>query len=103
MARRGVRRAGIVALAVMAVALVPSAAQAFSKAIWGPVYRAGVNQFPMYQRLGVKIYEIDLDWSQIAATRPADPADPHDRAYAWPVEVQQAVTQAGRGTAFSND
>ena len=38
-------------------ALTPAPASAFSKAIWGEVYRGGVNQFPLYRTLGVGIDE----------------------------------------------
>jgi hypothetical protein len=86
---------------VLVVALVmfvpaPAAAQAFSKAIWGDVYRNGVNQFPIYKQLGVTIYEADLSWNQVAPTRPGHPQNPADPAYKWPVVVTQAITQAKR-------
>jgi hypothetical protein len=74
--------------------VVPASAHAFSKAIWGQVYRNGVNQFPLYRQLGVSIYEIDLPWATVAPTRPAHATDPSDPAYHWPAEVEQAVTQA---------
>ena len=84
-------------LAVLAVLFVaPSSADAFSKAIWGPVYRNGVNQFPLYHQLGVSIYEADLSWNLVAAVRPRAPGDPRDPAYQWPVEIQQAIVQARR-------
>jgi hypothetical protein len=88
---------GLAALAAsLLVLLSPAGAQAFSKAIWGQVYRAGVNQFPLYRRLGVSIFELDVPWAEVAPTRPRRPADPADPAYEWPAEVQQAITQARR-------
>jgi hypothetical protein len=75
---------------------LPTGAQAFYKAIWGPAYRDGRNQFPLYRQLGVKIIEADLDWANIAPHRPTNPANPRDPAYRWPVSVQQIVNQAQR-------
>jgi len=87
-------------IAVVAVALFAGvsapAASAFSKAIWGQITRNGVNQFPLYHQLGVGIYEMDLDWSQVAPTRPADPTDPADPAYIWPADVDQAIALAAQ-------
>lgn len=87
--------AGLIATFVIGT-LVPAASNAFSKAVWGPVYRAGVNQFPLYHRLGASIYEIALRWDLAAPTRPRHPTDPADPAYRWPSEIDQAVAQAGR-------
>ena len=64
------------------------------KAIWGPVTRNGVSQFPIYQDLGAKIYEIGLPWAAVAPNRPADPTNPNDPAYQWPAELDQAVAGA---------
>jgi hypothetical protein len=87
----------LIAIAAMAVAsaLVPTGAGAFQKAVWGPVMRDGVDQFPLYHQLGVTLYQSELDWSQIAPTRPGDPTNPADPAYRWPADVQQAIAQAG--------
>lgn len=75
-------------------ALTPASASAFSKAIWGPVYRNGVNQFPLYRTLGVGIYEVALNWAEVAPNRPRHATDPSDPAYRWPAEIGQAVRQA---------
>lgn len=84
-------------LAVLLSALaLPSASAAFSKSIWGQVYRNGVNQFPLYRRLGVSIYQADLSWNLVAPTRPRNPRNPRDPAYHWPAEIQRAITQARR-------
>jgi hypothetical protein len=80
--------------AALAVALLPATAGAFAKAVWGPIVRNGVNQFPVYHKLGVRIYQMDLDWSQAAPTRPADPTNPKDSAYHWPAAVAQALAAA---------
>lgn len=83
-----------VLLALLVLAAAPSGAQAFSKAIWGQVSRNGVNQFPLYRRLGVKIVEMGLDWSTVAPTRPSHAGNPNDPAYRWPSEIQEAIAQA---------
>ena len=66
------------------------------KAIWGPAVHNGVSLFPTYQDLGIKIYEDDLAWFQVAPRRPHTPSNPEDHAYVWPAEVTQAVTEAKR-------
>lgn len=93
-APRAIAGAVAVGCVVLGLALVPASASAFSKAIWGFAYRNGVNQFPLYRTLGVKIVEADLYWADIAPKRPQHPANPRDRAYHWPLEVQQIVNQA---------
>ena len=85
----------MLALALLTVAM-PSSAAAFSKAIWGPVYRDGANQFPLYRELGVSIYQADLSWNLVAPTRPRTPGDPRDPAYHWPLQIQQAIAEARR-------
>jgi hypothetical protein len=66
------------------------------KAIWGPLTRSGVSQFPIYRNLGAKIFEIGLPWAAVAPNRPADPTNPADPAYQWPPELDQAVAGAAR-------
>ncbi len=84
-------------LGVLAIALItPAPASAFSKAIWGPVYRDGVDQFPLYHQLGVSIYEADLDWSEVAPVRPRHANNPGDPAYRWPAELGRAMADARR-------
>ena len=56
----------------------------------------GVNQFPLYRRLGVGIYETSLDWSQVAPRRPRNGRNPRDPAYRWPASMTQAIQQAHR-------
>jgi hypothetical protein len=93
---RSVRGGTVTLLVALAALVTPSSAHAFSKAIWGPVYRNGTNQFPLYHRLGVSIYQADLQWDQVAPTRPRQPGNPRDPAYRWPSEIQQAIGQARR-------
>ncbi|MBJ7470591.1 MAG: hypothetical protein JHD16_04790, partial [Solirubrobacteraceae bacterium] len=55
-----------------ALLLLPGVAAAKPKlAIWGPAERDGVSQFPIYQDLGVDILELQVNWRNTAATRPA--------------------------------
>jgi hypothetical protein len=84
----------IVTLAALVLAVAPAGSQAFSKAIWGPVFHNGANQFPIYRQLGVSIYEADLYWSVVAPTRPHKATDPLDPAYRWPATLDQALAQA---------
>lgn len=86
--------AGALLIASLLGAVLPRSAGAFSKAIWGPVYQNGVNQFPMYQQLGVSIYEAQLRWSTVATRRPRHPSNPSDPAYNWPSAISQAIAQA---------
>jgi hypothetical protein len=89
------RRAALVALLVsISLLAMPAAGSAFSKAIWGPLTYQGANQFPVYHQLGVQIYEMDLDWNQVAPTRPKHPTNPNDPAYTWPAGVSEALQMA---------
>jgi hypothetical protein len=83
-------------VAAVLLASMPASAHAFSKAIWGPVFRNHVSQFPLYHQLGVSIYEEDLNWSLIAPRQPRHPTNPGDPAYRWPAELDQAIAQANR-------
>jgi len=66
------------------------------KGFWGPAAVDGVSQFPIYDQLGVTIYQTTLSWATTAPTRPADARDPADPAYAWPAQLDDAVAEAGR-------
>jgi hypothetical protein len=87
---------GALAVAALLLATTAAPASGFQKAIWGQVYRNGVNQFPLYKRLGVSIYQADLPWDQVATRRPPHPTDPSDPAYRWPAVIRQAIRQASR-------
>jgi hypothetical protein len=56
----------------------------------------GSSPFPIYRRLGVDVVQVQLVWSQIAATRPAEPTNPADPAYRWPIAVDEAVRDGRR-------
>ena len=96
MVSRWVRRGAATVALLGLAATLPSSAAAFSKAIWGPVYRDGANQFPLYHELGVSIYQADLSWNLVAPARPHAPGDPRDPAYHWPAQLGEAISQARR-------
>jgi hypothetical protein len=83
----------LIAVAWLVIAAAP--AEASLKAIWGPVEMPdGSSAFPVYKKLGVDVFQIQLTWSQVAATRPSDPRSPDDPAYIWSNYVDSAVEQA---------
>jgi len=86
--------AAAAALAAVAVAL-PASADASLKAIWGPTTLPdGSSAFPVYQKLGVDVLQIQLHWDAVAFARPANPRDPADPAYHWPADLDQAISAA---------
>jgi hypothetical protein len=85
-----------VVVALLAIPSGAGAAPSQKKAIWGPVTRNGVSQFPIYADLGAGIFQDWLFWDEIAPTKPANPADPNDPAYHWPSEIDFAVSQAAQ-------
>ena len=65
------------------------------KLIWGPVTLPnGLSAFPTYHRLGVNVFQIDLNWADTAPSRPTDPQNPNDPAYQWPAQLSVALSQA---------
>jgi hypothetical protein len=85
MKRRSRRRlGGLFVLSLVVLLTLPGSALATRKAIWGPVRLSdGTSAFPIYQRLGVDVLQIQLQWDKVAPTRPANAADPNDPAYRW--------------------
>ena len=83
-------------LALSALGGSAQARQSPKKAIWGPALEGGVSQFPLYRELGAGIYQAALRWDDIAPRRPANPRNPRDRVYAWPSDVDYAVSEARR-------
>jgi hypothetical protein len=86
----------LIVTALLTLVILPASAQAFQKAMWGPVTRNGINQFPLYRRLGVGIYETSLNWAQVAPRHPLNGGNPRDPAYRWPASMAQAIQQAHR-------
>jgi hypothetical protein len=86
-------------VAIVALALIASpalGARSDQKAIWGPVTTGGRSEFPLYHSLGVGIFEMDLNWADVAPTPPRNPTDPADPAYVWPADIGYAIQQAER-------
>ena len=94
----------VVALCLLGTVLAPAASARVTKAIWGPVEMPdGSSAFPVYQDLGVDVFQIQLQWERTAKTRPADPTNPNDPAYTWPAIVDDAVNggaQSGMSVAL---
>jgi hypothetical protein len=86
----------LLAATLLLTLVVPATADARNKAIWGPTQVDGVSQFPTYSDLGVSIYQTQIQWNQVAPTRPARPGDPNDPAYSWPADIDYAVSEAER-------
>jgi hypothetical protein len=99
--RSRARRRGRAVARTAAIALIAAGAGAATpvsgaeKAIWGPVTLPdGTSAMTLYGELGVDTLQLSLNWSGVAARRPAAAADPADPAYAWPPELDLAATQA---------
>ena len=109
----GVRRLSLPLGCVLACLLVAAGAapqradaRKFLNSMWGPIKfaqgSAGCNgpkrcsAFGVYRRLGVEVFQYQMQWSQIAPTRPAHPRNPRDPAYRWPNEFRFAVRAARR-------
>jgi hypothetical protein len=83
-------------LLLMGAAAPAAPAAPLEKGFWGPTEVGGVSQFPIYEDLGVTLFQMTLRWDEVAATRPRDARDPADRAYRWPADVDFAIRQAKR-------
>jgi hypothetical protein len=84
---------------LLILALVPATADAAvtkKKAIAGPVEFDGESQFPTYAALGAGIYVATLDRGKIAVMEPENAKDPDDPGYAWPPELDEAVSEAAK-------
>lgn len=89
---------GALSCCLLVLALAAPAARAgdLEKGFWGPISIDGASQFPIYEQLGVTIYQTSLPWATAAPTRPARPRDPGDAAYGWPPHIDEAIAQARR-------
>lgn len=83
-------------LLLLAVGAPGARAAPLEKAFWGPIAVDGKSQFPLYERLGVTLYQTTLSWAATAPTRPASPRDHRDAAYRWPAEIDDVIAQAQR-------
>jgi hypothetical protein len=85
----------IALLACCALLALAAPAQAGGlKAIWGPTELPAGNAacpggdppcsaFPVYERIGVDVFQYQVHWDAVAPTRPENPRDPDDPAYRW--------------------
>jgi hypothetical protein len=82
-----------------ALLLAPAGAQAavtVKKSMWGPTTINGQSAFPTYADLGAGIYQMTLQWSQVAPTKPKHATDPEDPAYKWPADVDYAIGEGAK-------
>lgn len=86
----------LAALSAMVLASASPATADVDKMFWGPTTVDGQSAFPIYDELGVDLFQYQLDWRSIAQSRPADPRNPEDPAYAWPAELDVAMAEAQR-------
>ncbi len=92
---RASRLLAIAACLLALAAAAPSAqAATLSKGFWGPTQVDGVSQFPIYEDLGVTVFQMAISWAEVAPTRPRNPRDPADPAYVWPPDVDYAIREA---------
>jgi hypothetical protein len=84
-------------VAALVLALPASASAAGLKAMWGPTKMPdGSSAFPVYQDLGVNVFQYQVVWNSVAPTRPANPTNPADPAYRWGSAVDYAVQEAAQ-------
>jgi hypothetical protein len=85
-----------IGLCLLALGAAAPGARAASleKGFWGPTQVDGVSQFPIYEDLGVTVFQMSLSWATVAPTRPHNARDPRDAAYVWPADVDYAIRQA---------
>lgn len=81
-------------LLVLSVSAPGAPAATLEKGFWGPTQVDGVSQFPIYDDLGVTIFQMAVRWDEVTPTRPQNARDPADPAYHWPAEVDYAITEA---------
>jgi hypothetical protein len=80
-------------LAFALIAPSANAAKSQKKAIWGPVEVDGESQFPLYKDLGAGVFQMKLEWDQVATVAPEEASDPEDTAYDWPAEIDTAIAE----------
>jgi hypothetical protein len=88
----------LVVAGTLLATFAPSTSAA-EKSIWGPVGEfagCGGSCFPTYAQLRVENVQFQIPWDTVARSRPANPRDPNDPAYRWPVSGDFMVQQAAR-------
>lgn len=94
MAARAATAALACALTVL-VLLSGSASAAGLKAIWGPGKLPDQSSaFDAYEELGVDVFQLQIDWANVAEQRPADPTNPADPAYDWSSATGATIADA---------
>jgi hypothetical protein len=91
MARLGLATLALLAAigsSAMAAAQPP---QSRKKLMWGPLVVNHKSTLPIYRDLGVGIYQMTINWSDVAPTKPRRPTNPSDPAYLWPKRLTYAV------------
>ena len=85
-----------VALVVLAVAAPANASSRLKIGFYEENLTLGNPEvgFPYLQELRPQVLRLNLNWYQVAATRPVDPSNPADPAYNWAV-YDQAIARAG--------
>ena len=87
----------IALLLTFAGATTHAAAAAVEKAIWGPTMMPdGSSAFPVYQQLGVDVYQVQLIWSDTATERPAAPTNSSGRGFSASRRMASATSSGGR-------
>src|SRR4051794_35743836 len=85
----------LVAAIAAALALAGPAGAAVKRMVWAPPDQAQTAaDLPIYKQLHVQVVEQSLNWSNIAATQPADPRNPADPAYGWTDAADYLYAQA---------
>jgi len=86
----------VLCLLILASAAPSARAASLEKGFWGPTQVNSVSQFPIYDDLGVTLYQMVVRWDEVAPTRPRDARDPGDPDYRWPADVDYAINEAKR-------
>jgi hypothetical protein len=90
------RRILLIAILAPIVGSAPASAAAL-KSIWGPLTLPnGKSAGPTYRALGVDDLQVQVSWATVEPTRPADPRNPADPAYAWDANVDAAIAQGAK-------
>lgn len=89
-----IRRAITLALILALAPATATAAVSQKKALWGPTEFESESLFDTYRDLGAGIYQMELDWNEVAVLEPEDADDPLDASYEWPDQIDTAIDEA---------
>jgi hypothetical protein len=87
-------RALTLALILAFAPATANAAVTTKKAIWGPTEFEAQSMFPTYKDLGAGIYQMNLEWDEVAVLEPLEAKDPLDASYEWPDQIDTAISEA---------